>query len=329
MSSSLLLSLSSKPSLRKLALVVFFSSISFSSFCTFSSSYVYFARFPQRCQTLRTFSSSSSTNPYLLYRVTCCGEKGDEESPGVMTQLHTFDPAKDEHIIVGDKPFPKELVGSSLVGSSHGWGVFLWGQRSILISDFCNPLSFKSKPKFIRLLPRPDLISCQSDLVSGVAMSSSPQEEEDYLVAVKFTGRPVSIYKPSDTKAVHLTLPHNVFDHFEPSKLMHSKRDQRFYMPSSGGHHLWSWDGHESTEPEFHELRFHNLPQFSHSELQLLDSCHRTQHLVESSSGQRFLVKWYEILLVYLLFAITCYYYKNIFIIYDICFNAHILIEKT
>ncbi|KAL0844956.1 hypothetical protein Bca101_018202 [Brassica carinata] len=267
MSSSLLLSLSSKPSLRKLSL---------------------------RCQTLRTFSSSSTTtNPYLLYRVTCCGEKGDEESPGVMTQLHTFDPAKEEHIIVGDKPFPKELVGSSLVGSSNGWGVFLWGRRSILISDFCNPLSFKSKPKFIPLLPRPDIISCQADLVSGVAMSSSPQVEEDYLVAVKFTGRPVSIYKPSDTKAVHLTLPHNVFDHFEPSKLMYSKRDQRFYMPSSGGHHLWSWDGLESTEPEFHELRFHNLPQFSHSELQLLDSCHRKQHFVESPSGQRFLVKWY------------------------------------
>ncbi|CAH8383801.1 unnamed protein product [Eruca vesicaria subsp. sativa] len=61
---------------------------------------------------------------------------------------------------------------------------------------------------------------------------------------------------------------------------MYSKRDQRFYM---------SWDGHESTEPEFHGLRFHNLPQFSHSELQILDSCHRTQHLVESPSGQRFL----------------------------------------
>lgn len=42
--SSLLLSLSSKPSLRKLALVVLSSLISFSSFCT-SSSDVYFARF--------------------------------------------------------------------------------------------------------------------------------------------------------------------------------------------------------------------------------------------------------------------------------------------
>lgn len=170
-----------------------------------------------------------------------------------MTQLHMFDPAKEEHIIVGDMPFPEELVGSLLVGSSHGWGVFLWGQRSIRISDFCNPSSFKSKPKFFSPLPRPDLIDCQAELVSGVAMSSSPdEEEEDYLVAVKFTGRMVSIYKPSDTKAaLHFILPHNVFDHFESSKLMYSKRDQRFYMVSSGGHHLWSWDGTpDSTQPK-------------------------------------------------------------------------------
>ncbi|CAH8332273.1 unnamed protein product [Eruca vesicaria subsp. sativa] len=195
-SPSLLLSLSSKPSLRKLALF-------------FSSSLLY--TLPQRCQPLRTFSSTSTsttTNPNLLYRVTRCG---DEDSPGGMTQLHMFDPVKEEHIIVGDKPFPQELVCSALVGSSHGWGVYLRGDRSILISDFCNPLKFKSKPKFIPQLPRPDLVSCQSDLVTGVAMSSSPvEEEQDYLVAVKYAGRLVSVYKPSDTKAIHLTLPYSM-----------------------------------------------------------------------------------------------------------------------
>ncbi|CAH8383703.1 unnamed protein product [Eruca vesicaria subsp. sativa] len=106
MSSSLLLSLSYKPSLRKLAL---------SLYCSASD-----VTLLQRCQTLRTFSSSTTTtNPNLLYRVTCGGQKGDDESPGVMTQLHMFDQVKEEHIVVGDKPFPKELVCSSLVGSSH------------------------------------------------------------------------------------------------------------------------------------------------------------------------------------------------------------------
>ncbi|CAA7016914.1 unnamed protein product [Microthlaspi erraticum] len=263
--SSLLLSLSSKPSLlRKLSL---------------------------RCHsTIRMFSSTTSTNPYLMYRVTSSGK----ESAGAMTELRMFDPAKEDYFTVGDKPLPKELVSSALVGSSHGWGVFTYDGRSILVSDFCNPSSSKSNPKIIPLYPRPNIIGCQTEVVSGVAMTSSPQEQ-DCVICVKFAGRPVSIYTPGrDTDKGHLLLvSQQVFDHFEESKLMYSKRDQKFYMVSTGGHHLWSWGGIRSTIPQFIELRFHNLPQFSHSELQLLDSCYRTHDLVESSSGQRFLVKWY------------------------------------
>ncbi|KAH0890047.1 LOW QUALITY PROTEIN: hypothetical protein HID58_052476, partial [Brassica napus] len=142
----LLLSLSSKPSLRKLAL----------------------------------HASHRDANPsdvLLLLRqtllVVSCHLLWWKRSPGVMTQLHTFDPAKDEHIIVGDKPFPQELVGSFSGGKFPWMGSFFYG------ANWRGNVLFSSR-------------------------------EEDYLVAVKFTGRPVSIYKPSDTKAVHLTLPHNV-----------------------------------------------------------------------------------------------------------------------
>ncbi|KAG7575067.1 hypothetical protein ISN44_As09g032010 [Arabidopsis suecica] len=206
--SSLLLSLSSKPSLRKLAL---------------------------RCHTLRMFSSSTTTNPYMMYYVTYCGEAPEA---GAMTELRIFDPAKEEYFTVRDKPLTKELV-------------------------------------------------------TGVAISSSP-EEEDFVMAVKFTGRRVSIYRPGQyRKGNHRFSSTELFDYFEQANLMYSKRDQRFYMPSSGGHHLWSWNGILSTDSQYHDLRFHNLPLFSLSELQLLRSCYRTQHLVESPSGQRFLVKWY------------------------------------
>ncbi|XP_010511651.1 PREDICTED: uncharacterized protein LOC104787733 [Camelina sativa] len=263
MSSSLLLRLSSKTFLPKLAL---------------------------RCHTLRMFSSSTTTNPYLMYCVTFCGETPES---GAMTELRMFDPAKEEYFTVRDKQLPKELVESNLVGSSHGWGVFLGPRNEILISDYCNPSSSKSNPKMIHLPLRRYEDSCQSDLVSGVAMSSFP-EEEDFVGAVKFIGRRVSIYTPGQQcKGNHLFSSTAIFDYFEQANLMYSKRDQRFYMPSSGGHHLWSWSGIKSTEPQFHDLRFHNLPQFSLSELKLLRSCYRTQQLVESPSGQRFLVKWY------------------------------------
>ncbi|VVA97397.1 unnamed protein product [Arabis nemorensis] len=54
---------------------------------------------------------STTTNPYLMYRVTACGEEFQEA--GVMTELHIFDPAKEENFSVGDKPFPKEMVESN------------------------------------------------------------------------------------------------------------------------------------------------------------------------------------------------------------------------
>ncbi|KAG7575212.1 hypothetical protein ISN44_As09g033260 [Arabidopsis suecica] len=261
--SSLLLSLSSRPSLRKLAL---------------------------RCHTLRVFSSSTTTNPYLMYSVTYCGEYPEA---GAITKLRMFDPAKEDYFTVGDKPLSKELAKSRLVGSSHGWGVFISSRDSILISDYCNPSSSKSNPKMIPLPPRQHVDSCQTELVSGVAMSSSP-EEKDFVAAVKFMGPLVGIYMPGQADEGHLRyLPTLQFGYLEQGKLMYSKRDQRFYMPCSGGHHLWSWSGIKSTDPQYHHLRFHNLPQFSISELQLLRSCYRTQQLVESPSGQRFLVKWY------------------------------------
>ncbi|EFH56541.1 hypothetical protein ARALYDRAFT_904184 [Arabidopsis lyrata subsp. lyrata] len=119
--SSLLLSLSSRPSLRKLAL---------------------------RCHTLRVFSSSTTTNPYLMYSVTYCGEYPEA---GAITKLRMFDPAKEDYFTVGDKPLSKELAKSRLVGSSHGWGVFISSRDSILISDYCNPSSSKSNPKMIPL----------------------------------------------------------------------------------------------------------------------------------------------------------------------------------
>ncbi|KAL1189273.1 hypothetical protein V5N11_014766 [Cardamine amara subsp. amara] len=262
MSSLLLSRLSSRPSLRKLALVRMFSS-----------------------------SSSTTTNPYLMYCVTYSGEAEAPEA-GAMTKLRMFDPAKEEYFTVGDKPLPKELAQSRMVGSSQGWGVYIRTPDSILISDYCNPSSSKSNPKMIHLPRRGHEDSSQTELVSGVAMSSSP-EEEDSVAAVKFMGRMVGIYMPRQGNGNFLYLSSLAFDYLEQAKLMYSKRDQRFYMPCSGGHHLWSWNAIIHTEPQYHDLRFHNLPQFSLSQLQLLNSCYRTQQLVESPSGQRFLVKWY------------------------------------
>ncbi|CAN8264005.1 unnamed protein product, partial [Cochlearia groenlandica] len=76
---------------------------------------------------IRKYSSSIRNSPYLMNCVTTkhLGGKVMFPEEGTMTELVMFDPAKEETFTVGDKPLPNLLVGSRLVGSSHGWGVFL------------------------------------------------------------------------------------------------------------------------------------------------------------------------------------------------------------
>ncbi|EFH44557.1 hypothetical protein ARALYDRAFT_915460 [Arabidopsis lyrata subsp. lyrata] len=53
----------------------------------------------------------------------------------------------------------------------------------------------------------------------------------------------------------------------------------------------------EDDEPKYIDLEFDNLPKSVIHELADVSSCSRTDHLVESPTGQLFLVKWYSILL--------------------------------
>ncbi|CAN8280667.1 unnamed protein product [Cochlearia groenlandica] len=127
-------------------------------------------------------------------------------------------------------------------------------------------------------------------------MSSCPDHpDQDFVASVKYMGRTVSIETPwreEDKKVNLIVMAPHVFEH---SNIMYSKRDRKLYMVSSDGHHLFSCVGPPSAKSLFPKLRFRDIPRFSSSELQLLDSCHTTHHLVESEGGggQRFLVKWY------------------------------------
>uniref|UniRef100_A0A1J3EA85 KIB1-4 beta-propeller domain-containing protein n=1 Tax=Noccaea caerulescens TaxID=107243 RepID=A0A1J3EA85_NOCCA len=73
---------------------------------------------------------------------------------------------------------------------------------------------------------------------------------------------------------------------------MFSQRDGMFSLPASGGGYVGSWD--LRGKPKLQKLRFQDLPRSRKKERELLDSCYSTQHLVESSSGESFLVLWYR-----------------------------------
>ncbi|CAH8251263.1 unnamed protein product [Arabidopsis lyrata] len=237
-----------------------------------------------------------STSPYLT--LGSVGEDLPGEGGGYIGDILLFDPAKEELVTVKDKTIPEELINSKLVGASHGWTFFSdrCNHNSVRISDLFNPLASKSNTKIIPLPLLTTMIYGQTDVVWNVAMSSSSphqdNEEEDCVVAINFLGNQLSMCRPGrDLCWTNKQIP---FVCSENSNLMYSKRDQRFYLPAPGGNYLCSYDLHFDNDPMFNELVFLNLPELPQSEWELLNSCFKEDHWVESPSGQSFLVKWYS-----------------------------------
>lgn len=247
-----------------------------------------------KSRSVRSFSSST-TGPYLTLSIS---SKPLPEG-GNIGEVVLFNPAKAELLELTEKTIPGEIVSAKGIGASKGWGFFSDPQdRCVLITDFMNPWSCKSNPKLFTLPPLTPLLSCQTDVVWSVAMSSCPDDDEDWVVGIKSLGDQLSFCRPRrDLRWTKITTP---FDFFPTSNLMYSKRDERFYLPGLGGHHLLSYDlnfDKKAYKPEFHELQFRDFPRSLESELdlsELFSSSTRTEHLVESPSGdERFLVKWY------------------------------------
>ncbi|KAL0700160.1 hypothetical protein Bca4012_056282 [Brassica carinata] len=233
----------------------------------------------------------STSNPYLPLE--CTGEA----LPGgrIIANVLLYDSAKQELLSVPGKTVSGEFYNGKLVGASHGW-TFSFDRRDRLVSmsDIFNPVASKTEMTMVPLPPLSTLESCQSQVFWNVAMSSQDEEDEDWVVAIKFLGRQLSLCRPRrDLRWTNILTP------FSYSNLMYSKRDQCFYLPAPGGYHLLSYDLNfqkdKEEDPKFHELRFRDLPDLPQSEWELLlGSCCKTEYLVESAAtGEHFLVKWY------------------------------------
>ncbi|EOA32819.1 hypothetical protein CARUB_v10016130mg [Capsella rubella] len=209
--------------------------------------------------------------------------------------LHLYDPVKEDTTKISDKTLPEELHTLQLQGISHGWGLFMDQHDSsvVRISNFFLPSASKLSPTVTPLPPFCPLPDYKLESVRSVSMSSCPdQEDEECVVAVKFTGFQLSLCVPGrDSEWTNIVTPFNYFHN--SSSLTYSKRDKSFYMLAPGSRFLASWYIHSKNwdYPKFHELRFHNIPRFSQSQWQLLDSSAKTEHFLEAPSGECFLVK--------------------------------------
>ncbi|KAG7578608.1 hypothetical protein ISN45_Aa03g027810 [Arabidopsis thaliana x Arabidopsis arenosa] len=144
-----------------------------------------------------------------------------------------------------------------------------------------------SSPPFVTLP------SCQTQIVTNV-VASSPLDDEDCVVAVKFLGPQLSFFRPNSSEWTNVRIENPCF---YSSQVIFSKKDGMFRIPGSGGHLIGSWDlhTHKQTPPKIQRLRLRNLPERTKTQRELLESCCTSVFLVESqSTDETFLVKWYR-----------------------------------
>ncbi|XP_013620897.1 PREDICTED: uncharacterized protein LOC106327315 isoform X2 [Brassica oleracea var. oleracea] len=179
-----------------------------------------------------------------------------------------------------EKKVPLELVDDEdskiIIGASGGWIATLKEDGVLRLQDDFNPVASDTNPKRIPLPPLVTLPHCQTKIITNVSVSSSsPEDDEDCVVAIKFLGPQLSFCKPAGKSGkpewTNIKIENPCF---YSSRVMFSKKDNMFRIPGSGGHLIGSWDPYKPS----------NNPTFQ-----------RSEHLVESRpTGETFLVKQYK-----------------------------------
>ncbi|KAG2280661.1 hypothetical protein Bca52824_051881 [Brassica carinata] len=201
-----------------------------------------------------------------------------------------------------EKKVPLELVDDEdskiIIGASGGWIATLKEDGVLRLQDDFNPVASDTNPKRIPLPPLVTLPHCQTKIITNVSVSSSsPEDDEDCVVAIKFLGPQLSFCKPAGKSGkpewTNIKIENPCF---YSSRVMFSKKDNMFRIPGSGGHLIGSWDPYKpSNNPTFQRLRFKNMPKLTKAKQNLMDLCCRSEHLVESRpTGETFLVKQYK-----------------------------------
>ena len=103
------------------------------------------------------------------------------------------------------------------------------------------PITCVSTSKTVRVR-LPHLPS--GSVIQNIAMSSHPDlDNEDWVVAIKFNGPQIKLYRPAcPTESMWTNVKAMPRSISTSSSLMYSKKDQRFYVPTPGSDYLYSLD---------------------------------------------------------------------------------------
>lgn len=241
------------------------------------------------CENVRLFSTPAY--PYLLidYILNTCRSSDGRFTlrSGVYGSSHLHE----EEILIKDKELVDEVRHAMTLGFYHTGVRLHMSEQTFLSNHYQHPSDHRSKPVSVNLPPLPT-----GSQIQDMAMSSCPDlNNKDWVVAVKFSGSQLRLYRPAchdESRWIDIKTTPGSINPF--SSLMYSKKDERFYIPTPGGEYLCSLDLHfkEGDQPEFHLMWTEDLSRPLLRELDELNSVFRTDHLVESPSGEKFLIKW-------------------------------------
>ncbi|XP_013601365.1 PREDICTED: uncharacterized protein LOC106308791 [Brassica oleracea var. oleracea] len=184
---------------------------------------------------------------------------------------------KGNKIFITDKKVMRNVCDAMTVGFSRDGLKFN-------LTDKGPAIHYKGVSAYLPPLPT-------GSQVQSLAMSSLPTREKDWVVGVKLSGSRLMVCRPfGRSKLIDIK---NAPGCINPSSsLMFSKDDKRFYIPSPGCNYFCYLE-EEHDKLEFMGLKFDDIPASVSNEVSELSSCSRTDHLVESPTGNLFLVKWY------------------------------------
>ncbi|KAG7536224.1 hypothetical protein ISN44_As13g001840 [Arabidopsis suecica] len=204
----------------------------------------------------------------------------------------------ENEIIIKSKFLAREVSDAMSIGlNQSGLNIhmkekkFLRDMDNVRLNIYYKPSDPKSKSVSVRLPPLP-----KGSQIQNLAMSCLPDlENDDWVVAIKFSVSRLMLYRHKDLQWIDIETTHGHESICPYSSLMYSKKDQRFYTPTPGGQYLCSFglNFKEKDEPTYDLICKKDLPQYMLYELEEMNSFTRTDHLVESPSGEQFLISWY------------------------------------
>uniref|UniRef100_A0A0D3C6J6 KIB1-4 beta-propeller domain-containing protein n=1 Tax=Brassica oleracea var. oleracea TaxID=109376 RepID=A0A0D3C6J6_BRAOL len=207
---------------------------------------------------------------------------------GRTRKLRSFSTAAAQpYLLVREREtLPTEVAKSLRIGSSKGWVALTDLQNSKLrFTNLFNPCA--SSPTTVTLPPLDGCYRGSVARVSKVSLSASPNQR-DCVVAAKLFAPVISLCRPGDSEWTHIETP----NHFFTSAVMHSMRDQKFYLhsPDTAPTDLIKTCSDFPLVSPYRRFPFSEIPKTAHDLYQ--SSLFRTQYLVESPSGDSFIVIW-------------------------------------